>query len=234
MSLPIRLSLSACALLLTGPFSLGFCAKPDPSVACEFLNSRVVLVGKVVSVRTVPPHGEELDGWTYVLSVQEWFRGPHTKTIEVFTENTSGRFPLDIGKTYLLFAYPQGGRFTITNCGNSALLADAEGSVRDLRKIKVPQDAQIEGRISFSGIPDSGTHVPGIQVLIRSGARTFKAVSDTDGWFRLHVPPGKYSVEVQPTPHWNISPYDLSYDDAQKVVAQRGHCSGVQFIARPM
>lgn len=234
MSLPIRLSLLACALLLTGPLGLGFCPKPDPSVACEFLNSRVVFVGKVVSVRTVPPHGEELDGWTYVLNVQEWFRGPHTKTIEVFTENTSGRFPLDIGKTYLLFAYPLGGRLTITNCGNSALLADAEGSVRDLRKIKVPQDAQIEGRISFSGIPDSGTHVPGIQVLIRSGARTFKAVSDADGWFRLHVPPGKYSVEVQPTPHWNISPYDLSYDDAQKFVAQRGHCSGVQFIAQPM
>lgn len=234
MSLPIRLSLLACALLLTGPLSLGFCPKPDPSVACEFLNSRVVFVGKVVSVRTVPPHGEELDGWTYVLNVQEWFRGPHTKTIEVFTENTSGRFPLDIGKTYLLFASPLEGRLTITNCGNSALLADAEGSVRDLRKIKVPQDAQIEGRISFSGIPDSGTHVPGIQVLIRSGARTFKAVSDADGWFRLHVPPGKYSVEVQPTPHWNISPYDLSYDDAQKVVARRGHCSGVQFIAQPM
>ena len=92
LSLPIRLSLSVCVLLLTGPLSLGFCPKPDPSVACEFLNSRVVFVGKVVSVRTVPPHGEELDGWTYVLNVQEWFRGPHTKTIEVFTENTSGRF----------------------------------------------------------------------------------------------------------------------------------------------
>ena len=234
MSLPIRFSLLACALLLTGPVSLGFCQKPDPSVACEFLNSRGVFVGKVVSVRTVPPHGEELDGWIYALNVQEWFRGPHTKTIEVFTENTSGRFPLDIGKTYLLFAYPLGGRLTITNCGNSALLPDAEGSVRDLRKFKVPQDAQIEGRISFSGIPDSGMHVPGIQVLIRSGAQTFKAVSDADGWFRLHVPPGKYSVEVQPTPHWNISPYDLSYDNAQKVVAQRGHCSGLQFIAQPM
>jgi hypothetical protein len=234
LSLPIRLSLLACALLFTGPLSLGFCPKPDPSVACEFLNSDVVFIGKIVSVRTIPPHGEELDGWTYVVNVQEWFRGPHMKTIEVFTENNSGRFPLDVGKAYLLFAFPLGGRLTITNCGNSALLADAEGSVRDLRKMKVPQDAQIEGRISFSGIPDSGTHFPGIQILIRSRARTFKAVSDADGWFRLHVPPGKYSVEVQPTPHWNISPYDLSYDDPQKVIAQRGHCSGLQFIARPM
>ena len=234
MSLPIRFSLLACAFLLTGPLSLGFCLKPDPSVACEFLNSRVVFVGKVISVRTVPPHGQELDGWIYVLNVQEWFRGPHTKTIEVFTENTSGRFPLDIGKTYVLFANHYGGRLTITNCGNSAWLADVEGSVRELRKIKVPQDAQIEGRISFSGIPDSGKHVRGIQVLIRSGARTFKAVTDADGWFRVHVPPGKYSVEVKPIPHWNISSYDLSYDDAQKVVAHRGHCSGLQFIAQPM
>ena len=232
MYLPVRLSLLACALLLTGPLSLGFCPKPDPSVACEFLNSSVVLIGKVVSVHTVPPRGEALDGWTYVLSVQEWFRGPRTRTIEVFTENTSGRFPLDVGKTYLLFASQAGGRLTITDCGNSALLADAEDSVRDLRKIKVGQDAQIEGRISFSGIPDSGMHVPGIEILIRSGARTFKAVSDADGWFRLSVPPGKYSVEVQPTPHWNISPYDLSYNDAQKIIAKRGHCSGLQFVAQ--
>ncbi len=153
MSLPIRLSLLACALLLTGPLSLGFCPKPDPSVACQFLNSRVVFVGKVVSVRTVPPHGEELDGWTYVLNVQEWFRGPHTKTIEVFTENTSGRFPLDIGKTYLLFAYPLGGRLTITNCGNSALLVDAEGSVRDLRKSRCRKMPKSKAAFPFRAYP---------------------------------------------------------------------------------
>ena len=54
--------------------------------------------------------------------------------------------------------------------------------------ITIPKDAVIEGRISFSGIPDTGNHVKGMQVVIRSGSRTLKVTSDQDGWFHLHVP----------------------------------------------
>ena len=103
-----------------------------------------------------------------------------------------------------------------------------------LLSAEYPEDAQIEDRINFSGIPDSGKNVPGVQILVRSGARKFKRVSDAAGWFHLSVPPGKYSVEIQPIPHWNISPYELSYDDSQKVSAKRGHCSGLQFVAESM
>src|SRR5712691_657340 len=108
---PLQLSLSVllkmialgCALLFPALRGFGFCLEPNPTVACEFLNGDAVFVGTVISARDVPPRGEELDGWLYDLTVQELFRGPRTRTIEVFTENSSGRFPLDVGKQYLLF-----------------------------------------------------------------------------------------------------------------------------------
>jgi len=78
---------------------------PNPTVACEFLNGDAVFVGKVVSVKDAPARGDEYEGWLYELAVQKLFRGPNTRTIQVFTENSSGRFPLENGKQYLIFAY---------------------------------------------------------------------------------------------------------------------------------
>jgi hypothetical protein len=228
----LRLIVLAGAFLYATLPSFAYCPQPDPTVACEFLNSDAVFVGTVISARAVPPRGAaDLDGWLYRLTVQELFRGPRTRTIEVFTENSSGRFPLEVGKTYLLFADKLDGRLTITNCGNSALQSKAQKAIRELHGLVIPQDAVIEGRISFSGIPDSETHIPGIQVIIRTDGRTFKATSDQEGWFHLHVPPGKYSAEVQQIPHWNIAPSSNSCDDPNHFDARKGHCSGLQFVA---
>src|SRR5271154_1884667 len=113
-SLPLLGKISAFAwvcLFSTLP-SFGFCPQPDPTVACEFLNSDAVFVGKVISARAVSPRGEQLDGWLYDLSTQELFRGSQTQVIEVFTENSSGRFLLEVGKRYLIFANELDGRLT--------------------------------------------------------------------------------------------------------------------------
>ncbi len=205
--------------------------QPEPTVSCEFLNSEAVFVGAVISTQSEPSQGEYTDGWLYDLTVQELFRGPQTNTIEVFTGNDSARFPLELGKQYLLFASTYEGRLVITCCGNSALASDAQATIERLRGIVVPQDALIEGRISFSGIPDTGAHTPGIRVVIRGGGRTFSATSDRNGWFHLHVPPGKYTAKVHQTPHWTIEAYDLSYDDPNDFQARAGHGTGLEFRA---
>jgi hypothetical protein len=121
------------------------------------------------------------------LEVQKSFRGPENGTVKVFTEDSSGGFPLEVGKDYLLFAQDVGGRLTITNCGNSSLLVDARDRVRQLRKVQIPLHALIKGRISFSGIPDSGMYVAGVEIVVRSKDKTFAAVCDQIGWFHLHV-----------------------------------------------
>ena len=224
-----RLSLLACALLLSSSPSLGYCTLPHPEVICQFLNSDEVFAGTVVSIQKVPAQGEEIDGWLYSLTVQEWFRGPHTAMIEVFTENSSGRFPLDVGKKYLLFAYRFEGQLQIDCCGNNSLVSNADSALRELRKLRVPGAAFIEGRISILGFPDNG--VPAINVVFRSGDRTFKATTDPRGWFHLNVPPGKYSARVQHTNHWDVVPDANSADNPGHFNAREGQCTQLQFSA---
>ncbi len=234
LSVLLRLiALVGASLYSTLP-TFAYCSQPDPTVACEFLNSDAAFLGTVISARAAPPRAaEELDGWLYDLTVQELFRGPRTRTITVFTENSSGGLPLEVAKQYLLFAVELDGRLTIARCGNSAGMPKAQEAIRELRRLEVPKDTAIEGRISFSGIPDSGTHMPLIQVIIRGEGKTFKTTSDWTGWFYVHVPPGKYSVEVQQIPQWNIAPSPNSYDNPNHFDARKGRCSGLQFRADP-
>ena len=199
----------------------------------RILGSDAVFVGMVISERSVPPRGSEYDGWVYVLTVKHLFGGPRTKTIAVFTENSSARFPPSVGKQYLLFATRMGGRLELDGCSNSRLVSEADESIRLLRNLKPPGDALIEGRISFSGIPDNGTHVAGLQVNIRGLGRKFSATSDENGRFHLNVPAGTYSAEVRRLPEWKIAPgpSDLSADSPKNFEARKGHCSGLQFVA---
>ncbi|HLW80482.1 MAG TPA: hypothetical protein VKS20_00420 [Candidatus Acidoferrales bacterium] len=218
------------ALMLSAP-TFAFCTEPQPTVACEFLDSDAVFIGTVISTRNTPAQGDEFDeGWTYEISVQKMYRGPHGKTINVFTENNSARFPLETGREYVLFAAKIGGRFEIFGCGNSALLSEAGNTIEELGKVKVPEDAEIEGRI---GIPNTETQVKDAHIVIQGEGKTYTVMSDRHGWFHLHVPPGKYSADVQPMARWNISPFDLSTDNPKDFVATKGHCSGLQFWADP-
>ncbi|MGB6876912.1 MAG: hypothetical protein WBD87_12865 [Candidatus Acidiferrales bacterium] len=220
-------------LVLTAP-AFGVCLEPQPTVACEFLDSDAVFIGKVISMQTTPAQEPRFDdGWAYEMSVQKMYRGPHGKTMKVFTENNSARFPLETGREYVLFATKIEGRFEIFGCGNSALFSEAGDTIRELDKLGISEDAEIEGRISFSGIPDTGAHVNGVHVVIRGGGTSYTAISDREGWFHLHVPPGKYSAIVQPIAHWSVSPFDLSVDNPEHFVAGKGRCSGLQFIASP-
>ncbi len=218
-------------LLFTIP-AFGFCTEPEPTVACEFLNSDAVFIGKVISTQTTPAQEPWFDeGWAYEMSVQKMYRGPDGKTIKVFTENASERFPLKTGREYVLFATKiEGRRLEIFDCGNSALLSDAGKIIKELDKLKIPEDAEIEGRV---GIPNSETQVRGAHIVIRGEGKTYTAISDSNGWFHLHLPPGRYSANVQPIAHWNISPFDLSTDNPKDFVASKGHCSGLQFWADP-
>jgi hypothetical protein len=219
------------ALLVLATPALGFCLEPQPTVTCEFLDSDVVLIGTVISTQNTPAQGDEFDeGWTYEMSVQKMYRGPDGKTIKVFTQNNSARLPLETGREYVLFATKIEGRFVIFGCGNSALLSKAGKTIEELDKLRIPEDAEIEGRI---GIPGSDPPVRGARIVVRGEGKTYTATSDRDGWFHLHVPPGKYSANVQPIVHWNITPFDLSIDNPKDFVASNGHCSGLQFWADP-
>jgi Carboxypeptidase regulatory-like domain len=240
----------ACALFCPARAAYGYCAQPYSTVRCEFLNSDAVFVGTVLSVRVVPFDAEptppvpisftDINGWVYELSVQRMFRGPRTKTITVFTTNDDARVMLKKGETVLLFASDVNrvndpkltsqfdSQFEIFDCGNSTLASKARAAIRELEKMKVPEDAEIEGQVSDH---ETGAPVSGIQVVIQGEGKSFQAISDRDGWFHVQVAPGEYSAKASHDPRWSVVPSPASFDDPNEFTARTGRCSGLQFSA---
>ena len=109
-----------------------------PTVRREFGNSQAVLVGRVASVDSLPETDSTLDAVVYHVLVLERFKGPAARTLPFFSENSSGRFPLDRGVTYLLFGHrDEPGLFYVNNCGNSGpadSVASALTAVRSLAR----------------------------------------------------------------------------------------------------
>ena len=176
----------------------------------------------------------ETDGATndfdYHLTVLRLFRGPHKKIMEVYTANDSGRYPLDLGKEYLIFASINGNRLEIFNCDDSTPLSKAQDTIRQIEGIAIPKDAIVEGFIALHQIP-SDQGLAGVQVVIREGRKTYTVTTDNEGWFRIQVPPGAYSAEVKPPPGHSVVDYDLSYDGPDRFAVKAGHCAGLQFVA---
>jgi hypothetical protein len=68
------------------------------------------------------------EGTQYTLRVEQLFKGRARKTVVLFSENTSGRFPMDVGEKYLVFVYRSEYKhraiFAVDNCGNSGRLSE--------------------------------------------------------------------------------------------------------------
>ena len=226
------LSVAAMQILVVGSVT-AVCARPHPKVCAEFFKSDSVFVGTVVA-QTAVINKEGYDGWVYRLRVRKVYRGPTQDFIEVYTENTSGRFPLDTGETYLLFAYTFEKRFTITCGGNSAKLSEAGDALRQLedlmKRLKSSTDGEVSGVVDeFVGMNQPA--VPGVLVTVRGGGKRYQGVTGKDGWFHITVPPGIYVVSAHSS-KLHVIPYDLSYDDPEHIVVHKCGCTAIQFIAR--
>jgi hypothetical protein len=251
---PTAVAILAFALFCPVRVAYGYCFQPYPTVRCEFLNSDAVFVGTVLSARVVPPGAKPIpsvpigfsgiDGWVFELSVQEMFRGPRTSKIVVFTTNDDARAVLTKGETVLLFAsyldvsHPDdedlasefNSRFEIFNCGNLALASKAQAAIRELRTLRVPKDAEVEGQVF---VQDTGAPLSDIKVVIRGDGKSLQVISDRDGWFRVRVPPGDYSAEVKGNPRWKVVPSGAAADNPADFTTRKGRCSGLQFFATP-
>ena len=84
----------------------------------------------------MPESGAYYDGHNYTVQVHEVFKGNPTNTVVIFSENSSGRFPMSVGSTYILFVYYELGRYQIDSCGNSGLLSEKQNVVQNVRQLK--------------------------------------------------------------------------------------------------
>lgn len=204
--------------------------EPAPKVCSEFFKSDFVFTGTVVSTTELAAKGDFVGGWTYRLKVLTVFRGVDRQTVEVSTENASARFPLKTGTSYLLFVSKQQGRFWVYDGGNSRVLEQSAKQLQDLGRLKRPErGGWLEGQVVSRG-GHGWAPIPRALLLVSSGnGNTKRAYADASGEFRVSVASGNYRVVVS-APGWLIKPFDLSYDDPERLSIQDGQCAQMLFV----
>lgn len=153
------------------------------------------------------------------------YRGIDKSSVEVFTANNSGRFPLEKDRTYLLFPEKHDGIFEIYGCGNGAELPEAEPAIRQIDNL-----IRDESKASGGDIGGQIDAIPGITVIAKDAKGSFQTVTDQHGRFHLHVPAGRYSVETKSS-DWVVSPIDISYQRPEHIEIHNGGCADLAMHA---
>jgi hypothetical protein len=222
--------LSASLSFLAAISTCGVCSEPAPRVCTEFFDSDAVFAGTVISMRTVREE-EFTEGWSYRLHVEKSFRGPTGPVIEVYTGNDSARYPLEKGRKYLLFARSFKGKLHIADCGqpkNSGFLKDSAGVIDQINQIRdTKSGGEVAGRIGRENGPDFA----GVRIVVEGTNGRFEGATDTNSWFHIKVPEGRYRVRAESPDHVFVA-WDLSYDNPDHIVVHRGGCPQMQFVPR--
>ena len=120
------------------------CVDGRPSVVNEYNSSPLIFTGEVVSEEATEESEDYIDGTTYKLKVIELIRGTDNQFVDIFSENSSERFPMRIGNKYVLFVYESEERIQVDNCGNSGILSKNNTTLATLRELKEME--QVEGK----------------------------------------------------------------------------------------
>jgi hypothetical protein len=125
------------AFLLTGMSAHAACLNGHPSVREEQQNSKAVVLARVVGQREVPEtsDGFYFDGTIYRIKIERAFQGNIGADAELFSENSSGRFPMAVGSKYLLFINERHDRLLVDYCGNSGLLSRRGKERREVERL---------------------------------------------------------------------------------------------------
>jgi hypothetical protein len=234
------------ALLLAaaaGPAS-ALCLQPQPVRVCtEFFHSEHVLTAKILSVRKIPntPDPNNLEGWFYKIQLLKSYRGDKLPGNEIYTGNDETKFPMEVGKSYLLFINKDAqSREAPDACGNSAELSQATDQVAAIDAIVKAGSSSgggdIGGRVM---LPEAGSQAmsdagaPGIAMTIKNYVgRDQTVTTDKDGKFDAHVAAGHYSV-LGDSDKWDIAPYALAYMKPTDFELPDGGCADLVFLAQP-
>jgi hypothetical protein len=222
MSMVLRTSfISGGIMLWMASNVLPFCQEPSPRRVCaEYFRSDVVFVGKVISEKVLPEEQGFDGGWLYYLKVSKVYRGSIGKTIEIMTENNSGRYPLEKGRKYLLFACAGARGFEIIGCGNSGLLEESKDRIREIEGLASAIDSSIEINVQ------DGSEA---RLAIIGPEGRSESITDKEGRLWVSVPPGRYRVEMLDP---EFMPSDISYDQPDDLYLIKGQCAQIQYIKK--
>jgi hypothetical protein len=99
-----KLVASSALVIASIPSAAAYCDS-FPTVEQEFKASALVFVGKVTSAREVAVRNNAITGGAfYSVELVELLKGrPHHK-LQLYSENSTARFPMEVGLRYLIFA----------------------------------------------------------------------------------------------------------------------------------
>jgi len=124
------------ALLLAGTTVRAVCLNGHPSVAEESKAAKAVVAATVIAERLVPSaEADFYDGTLYRIRVDRTFRGSLGDAAEIFSENSSGRFPMTVGAEYLLFIRSGSAGMRVDYCGNSGLLPKRRKELKQVERL---------------------------------------------------------------------------------------------------
>ena len=127
----------AVALCIGTPAAHGACFSGHPALADEFAQTAVV-VARVHSARDVrddPDDPAGISATLYAVEVTERLHGALARRLELRSDNTSSRFPMEPGRRYLLFVHRAKDQFYVDACGNSAELPQAQAALAEARRL---------------------------------------------------------------------------------------------------
>ena len=114
-----------------------------PTVEQEFKTSAVVCIGKVTDAREVAVRSQSVTGGTfYSIEVVEVLKGGASRSLQLYSERSSGRFPMQVGVQYLIFAESgtfegiSGQQLGVNSCGNSAPLPKGHKTLETVRRLR--------------------------------------------------------------------------------------------------
>jgi hypothetical protein len=139
----LKALLLAWALLSSASAEAAFCLNGHPSVEAEYKAARHVALVRGLYVREEVRRTASFRGRRYtergrvqVFVPVKTFKGRLPRTIRQFDAYDSGRFPVDVGVTYLVFVHQHGnGRLWIDACGNSDEARSAGAALARVRAL---------------------------------------------------------------------------------------------------
>lgn len=129
----MKIILLAISILFVSVNADAVCLNGNPSVKHEYDDGPIVLVGKVTAKKAVAESRDYYEGDEYTVQAQEIFKGVPPNPLLIFSENSSGRFPMEVGSTYLLFIHEEMNRYQVSNCGNSGLLSKEKDTLNEIK-----------------------------------------------------------------------------------------------------
>jgi hypothetical protein len=116
--------------------AIAVCLNGHPSVEQEYRQSSTVFVGRVTAANLVAATKSFEEGTRYTIRVEDVFRGRPPRTLTVFSENSSGRFPMEVGVAYLVFLSARAGEpAMVDSCGNSGPVSEAAVAIETVKQL---------------------------------------------------------------------------------------------------